>query len=452
MPRWSRLIVILGAIVFYLYLSRPAEPVNDLTIDGNAAYLALGRAGLAIVDVSNPEAPLQLSIFDTPGDAKAVAVSGRYAYLADGDQGLWLVDISQLSSPQEVGVYRDARQVLDVQVVNDRVYLAAGRDGLKILNVEINDHHARFVEIGGYNPGPGIQKVTVVGNIAYLLASDRTLRVFRVSRPTQVEELAVINLEFDASTLQVEGQRLYLAAGRNGVLIFDISNPADPTPLRQITTADVIKDIFITGEDFAYLAAGQGGLRVFDISALEQMSEVGSYSLPIDANRVVVSDGKVYLADRDMGLYIIDPVLQMGLKSIASDEKRRGNAEDIVVDDRYAYLASSGQGLRVIDLTDPQAPEAVAEYDTEGQASGVSLAGDFIYLADGTNGFRVLFLTEGERGTIEVHERASIPTQGSATDCEIVDQLLFLADGPGGLGIYNLSDPSSPQEVGESAL
>lgn len=448
MPRWSRLIVILGAIVFYLYLSRPAEPVNDLTIDGNTAYLALGRAGLAIVDVSNPEAPQQLSIFDTPGDAKAVAVSGRYAYLADGDQGLWLVDISQLSNPQEVGVYRDARQVLDVQVVNDRVYLAAGREGLKILNVEINDHRARFVEIGGHNPGPSIQKVTVMGNIAYLLASDRTLRVFRVSRPRQVEELAVINLEFDASTLQVEGQRLYLAAERNSVLIFDISNPADPAPLRQITTAEVIKDIFITGEDFAYLAAGQGGLRVFDISAPEQMSEVGSYSLPIDANRVVVSDGKVYLADRDMGLYIIDPELQMGFQSIASDEQRRGNAEDIAVDDRYAYLASSGQGLRVIDLTDPQAPEAVAEYDTEGQASGVSLAGDFIYLADGTNGVRVLFLTEGERGAIEVHERASIPTQGSATNCEIVDQLLFLADGPGGLGIYNLSNPSSPQEVG----
>lgn len=448
MPRWSRLIVILGAIGFYLYLSRPAEPVNDLMIYGNTAFLALGRAGLAIVDVSNPEMPQPLSTFDTPGDTKAVSVSGQFVYLADGNQGLRLVDVSRLSSPIEIGVYQFAGQALDVVVVNDLVYLAAGRGGLIMLKVASNNRPATFVEMGRHTPGPSIRKVAVVGDIAYLLASDRTLRVVRISRPRQIEDLAVINLELDANTLQVDGQRLYLAAGRNGIQIFDISRPAEPALVQQIPTAGVIKDISITGGGFAYLAAGREGLRILDISAPDQVSEVGRFTLPIDANQVFVSDGKVYLADRDMGLYILDPMVQMGFQSVASDEKRRGNVEDVAVDDHYAYLASSGQGLRVIDLSDPQAPESVAEYDTEGQATGVSLAGDFIYLADGPNGVRVLFLTEGERNTIEIHERTSIPTQGSATSSVLFGQLLYLADGPGGLGIYDLTDPSSPQELG----
>jgi hypothetical protein len=49
------LIVFVGVVVFYYFLARPAEPVHDLTVNEDLAYLALGRAGMVIVDVSEAE-------------------------------------------------------------------------------------------------------------------------------------------------------------------------------------------------------------------------------------------------------------------------------------------------------------------------------------------------------------------------------------------------------------
>lgn len=447
-PEWLRLIVLLGAFGFYLYLSWPAEPVHDLVLDGETAFLALGRAGLAIIDLSNPAEPQQLAVFDSLGDARAVSVSDQYAYLADGNQGLRLVDISQLSRPVEVGVYKRVRQVLDVEVVGDRVFLATGREGLKLLEVAGKDPPVRFQELGHYTPGPSIQKVTVVGDMAYLVAGNRTLRVVQVSRPGQIDEVTVIDLDSEIDDLQVDGHLLYLAAGNAGVIIFDISNPAEPKLFQRISISGTVKDLFVEGGSFVYLAAGRDGLRVLDLSSPDQVNEIGSYHFPLNANQVLVKDGKIYLADREVGLFVLDARVQTGFQSTTSDEKQRGDAVDVAVDERYAYLASSGQGLRVIDLTDLQTPEEVVDFGTEGQPNGVTLAGNFIILSDGPIGVHVLFLTEGERGAIEVQEKARRDTPGSAMDSEVVGQLLYLADGPEGLGIYSLRDPADLRELG----
>jgi hypothetical protein len=41
-------------------------------------------AGLRVIDVSNPSSPREVGFYDTPGNARGVAVSGSYAYVADG--------------------------------------------------------------------------------------------------------------------------------------------------------------------------------------------------------------------------------------------------------------------------------------------------------------------------------------------------------------------------------
>jgi hypothetical protein len=86
--------VFLGVTGFYLFLARPAEPVNDLIVKDDLAYLALGRAGLVIVDASIPDNPEEIGSFDTRGSANAVAKAGENAYIADGRDGLRIMDVS----------------------------------------------------------------------------------------------------------------------------------------------------------------------------------------------------------------------------------------------------------------------------------------------------------------------------------------------------------------------
>ncbi len=55
----------------------------DVAVSGGYAYVADGSsAGLRVIDVSVPSAPVEVGFVDTPGIAGGVAVSGDYAYVA----------------------------------------------------------------------------------------------------------------------------------------------------------------------------------------------------------------------------------------------------------------------------------------------------------------------------------------------------------------------------------
>src|SRR6266542_177273 len=54
-----------------------------LAVSGNYAYVADERAGLQVIDVSNPANPRRVGGYDTSGFASGVALSGNFAYVAD---------------------------------------------------------------------------------------------------------------------------------------------------------------------------------------------------------------------------------------------------------------------------------------------------------------------------------------------------------------------------------
>src|SRR5512135_3048916 len=63
------------------------------------AYLADGREGLKVIDVSDPERPQIVGAVDTPAFAWGVAVAGSYAYVCDDTLGLQVVDVADPQAP-----------------------------------------------------------------------------------------------------------------------------------------------------------------------------------------------------------------------------------------------------------------------------------------------------------------------------------------------------------------
>jgi len=59
-----------------------------VAVSGDYAYVGDNSAGLRVIDVSSPSAPVEVGFLDTPGFASGVAVSGGYAYVADWDAGI----------------------------------------------------------------------------------------------------------------------------------------------------------------------------------------------------------------------------------------------------------------------------------------------------------------------------------------------------------------------------
>ena len=62
----------------------PRGNARGVAVSGNYAYVAVGDAGLLVIDVSDPANPRGVGGFDTPGFAQGVAVSGNYAYVEIG--------------------------------------------------------------------------------------------------------------------------------------------------------------------------------------------------------------------------------------------------------------------------------------------------------------------------------------------------------------------------------
>ena len=122
-------------------VSQPIGAVEDVAVVGNRLYaLAIG-IGLLVYDISNPATPAELGRLETIGiftNAK-ISIDGNYAYLAvspGNGSGIDIIDISNSTSPQELGSFLTQYKTRDVEVANNVIYLAERTGSLRIATIE----------------------------------------------------------------------------------------------------------------------------------------------------------------------------------------------------------------------------------------------------------------------------------------------------------------------------
>lgn len=71
-------------------------------IAGNLLYVAGSGSKLAIVDLTNPAAPVVKSVIDTGGDTRGIATSGSIAATADGSL-ISILNVANPSAPSLLG-------------------------------------------------------------------------------------------------------------------------------------------------------------------------------------------------------------------------------------------------------------------------------------------------------------------------------------------------------------
>jgi len=149
---------------------------------GNLAYV--GSAGLRVIDVSNPTAPVELSALFAPAFALDVEVVGDLAYVTMGMRKsssvsnysgeLRIIDVSNPIFPVELGALDTEDLPHDVEVVSDLAYVAGGRLGLRV--VDVSDPTAP-VELGALRTPDMAFDVEVVDGLAYVADGDGGLRI-----------------------------------------------------------------------------------------------------------------------------------------------------------------------------------------------------------------------------------------------------------------------------------
>ena len=88
----------------------PMKDARNIYVARSYAYVAAGRGGLKILDVTNPERPMLDQVFDAKGkvndlnDVKlGITNVSEFAYLADGCNGLRVVQLTSASTPGNDG-------------------------------------------------------------------------------------------------------------------------------------------------------------------------------------------------------------------------------------------------------------------------------------------------------------------------------------------------------------
>jgi len=185
-------------------------------VSGGYAYVADWNAGLRVIDVSDPENPVEIGYYDTPGYAHGVYISGSYAYVADGDWGLRVIDVSDPSNPEEVGYYDTPGLGCDVYVSRGYAYVADGY-GLRIIDVS---DPSNPVEVGYYHTPGCAEDVYVSGSYAYVADGEGGLRVIDVSYPSSPEEVGYYDTPCYARGVYVSGGYAYVAAEDAGLQIY----------------------------------------------------------------------------------------------------------------------------------------------------------------------------------------------------------------------------------------
>ena len=119
---------------------------------------------------------------------------------------------------------------------------------------------------------------------------------------------------------------------------------------------------------------------------------------------------------------------------------------DVYVVGHHAYVTGYSGWLAIFSVADPTFPYQVGYCETPGTSDAIYVEGDYAYVADGSDGLRVI------SGTSNPHEVSFYDTLGWAGGVAVSGNYAYVTDGTydtdGGLRIIDISNPAAPTEAG----
>jgi len=256
--------------------------------------------------------------------------------------------------------------------------------------------------------------------------------------------------------------RLYAATAFQGIVVFDISEPAAPGIIGQHhvfiddespENFENIHNIFMSPQGHIVYAINQSpadsDLRIIDFSDPESPNEVGRYGLSTDTGfvhdvNVIEKDDRLiaFLNYWDSGLHILD-VTDPGSISVLSlvewDGIRSHSGWPFALDDSL-YFVHTEEGfdrhLTILDITDIENPEIISRFSTRANLSvhNVQVVDGIAYVSYYIDGLRVVDLRDPEEpkeighfDTVAASDEIAIMGQG-AFGVRVVDGTVFISD------------------------
>jgi len=463
------------------------EQTTALYISGNYGYVTSEGStfsGLRVLNLSNPSAPTFMGALNTnPLRPNRIFVAGQYAYLtgdagASDSNGLRVVNVAQPAAPQPVGSLGLAGFISGIFVSGNYAFLTDYDLGkLRAVNISNPTQPQEVMSVDVFLGTPyETSDIFISGNYAYIAGAARSgsqiwggVEIRNVSDPANQLSLVggyATSAIHDPLDVFFAGNHVFLAAGGDGLWTINVSDPAHPTlagrarvledpegvcvsgnpslvPERRANSNRASAPALRLGSGQAYAYIADWGLKVVDITngALPAIVGVYTASPPIVAGGLVdVSGAHVYLTNQQGWLRVLD-VSQPNSPSVVG--QYNGGASDLDVVGNYAYLVDGN--LRVVDISIPANPTQIGSFNASGSAAAVAVSGNYAYLGGYSSGLRVLNVSDPANPT----QASSMLTPLSVYDVVVSGAYAYLTTN-NDLRVVDVSNPASPTQVGST--
>jgi hypothetical protein len=285
----------------------------DVSADENRVVVALGSAGIAILNRPPGQNPTVLGQAATPGSASRLSMDANFVAVACGGAGLVIVDISTPATAQ-VTQYVLLGNAQSVAASDGTAYVGTA-DG-SIVWVDLG----YGAVLGRVDAGGAVQDLAIERDVLYALTPTQ-LRSFRITSG-DVQPLGALNLA-GTTDLVTGGRRLAVgggiafASGGNGFATVDVYDPTALALIAPVTPfgPSSFKQIVPNGSGLGIAGVGVTAnsndgtqhIDLFDVSDPKKTTAfLTELATPGVAYAVALAGGQAYVADGPAGLSLVN--------------------------------------------------------------------------------------------------------------------------------------------------
>ncbi|MHA1512303.1 MAG: LVIVD repeat-containing protein, partial [Promethearchaeota archaeon] len=229
----------------------------------------------------------------------------------------------------------------------------------------------------------------------------------------------------------------------SGIKIVQIGGFFDGTGID--TQDGMATDIFIKN-DIGYLVDGSDGLEILDVSDPSDIQELGQIHNDVGSlypRKIFVSENIAYLAVNYNGLKLID-VSDPNNPTVIGLYENNCSILDVIVSEDVAFVAAGGNGVEILNISNPSNIMQISNYTDN---YNITWSLDFneqqnLYVADRFDGIEILDVSNlsspVELGQLKLD---------SAIEIDVVGSYAYISLYDNGLSIVDVSDPSDPVEI-----
>ena len=256
---------------------------------------------------------------------------------------------------------------------------------------------------------------------------------FQTKRGLGLYELGFCPTDGEALAVVIARDEAFIAAGADGLEIYDITVPTAPFRMGTYMTKDIMAvDVIVEGI-YAYVADANYGLLIIDVSNPFYPHLVGAAYLPPPTYCIALTGNYILAGRGNSGLISIRVQDVLDPEVVDSLNLTGASVEDISITAGYALLACGLRGLIIAGVTPPNSPQYISTLDTPGYAYGVYSTvenGDRnVYVADGPDGYRIINFDDAQNPQVV----QALDTPGLSYNIYPEGDLIFIAASQTGL-------------------